>query len=284
MIRPPTEIYDALYKAALKHNVPLTMLEALAFEASGFDARKKLEQAGKETRFGLFGFTDPQLEAYGVVDPFNAAHAIEGACLALRDIFKHLPDAAMAFAAWHLGGVVKVAHLPGTTPETWPADVRRHAEKMLRIRYWFQDRGMPRGADRLEHLKNAIQAMADLNPGLHPRINAAREALAAYESSRAPDPFFHGLQIVWLAYREAFDIVPITTEKTPIPERIEPDWWRATNNALQPSFTQLGDKLEEAAKQAGEAISSAAFIGLAVSSALAALWIVMNSRGGSRRA
>ena len=189
MNTPSKEIYEALYKAALKHNVPLTMLEALAFDASGFDAAKKLEQAGKATRFGLFGFTDIQLEAYGVVDPFNAAQAIEGACYALRDIFKHLPDPAMAFAAWHLGNVTAVAHLDGTTPDTWPADVRRAVQKLMHIRYWFQDRGMPRGSDRLEHLKNAIQALADLNPGLQPRINAAREALAAYEDTYCPTRF-----------------------------------------------------------------------------------------------
>ncbi len=278
MNRPSDAIYNALYKAAQAHNVPLTILEALAFEASGFDANKKQLQP---KRSGLFGFTDEQLEAYGVVDPFNITQAIEGACLALLDILKHFSDPAMVFAAWHFGSVLPVAHLPGTTPDTWPADVRKHAEKMLRIRYFYQDRGMPRGADRLEHLKNAIQALATLNPGLHPRINAAREALAAYEDSFLPDPFFHGLQIVWLAYREAFDIAPITTEKTPLPERIEPDWWRAANNSLQPSFASLGnavEAVEEAAAKAGEVVSNVAFTGAVIATGLAALWIVLNSR------
>lgn len=275
MIRPSEAIYDALYKAALKHNVPLTMLEALAFEASGFDPDKKLE---KPKRSGLFGFTDAQLEAYGVVDAFNILQAIEGAGLALRDVLKLVPDPAMAFAAWHFGNVSILTKLPGTTPETWPADVRRHAEKMLRIRYWFQDRGMPRGADRLEHMRNAIHALAELNPGVQPRINAAREALAAYEDTVLPDPFFHGLQIVWLAYREAFDVAPITTDKTPLPERIEPSWWRAANNSLQPSFANLGSKLEEAADKAGEVVSNVAFTGAVIATGLAALWIVLNSR------
>lgn len=280
MIRPNDQLYSALYAAAQKHNVPLTMLEALAFDASGFDPKKKLEQQSKDTRFGLFGFTDAQLEAYGVVDPLDAAQAIDGACFALRDILKHLTDPAMVFAAWFLGNVTKVAHLTGTTPDTWPADVRRFAEKLMRIRYWFQDRGMPRGADRLEHLKNAIRALSELNPGMQPRINAAREALEAYEDTLLPDPFFHGLQIVWLAYREAFDIAAITTDKTPIPERIEPSWWRATNNALQPSLANMGQKLEDAAEKAGEIVSNVAVTGAVIATGLAALWIVLNSRRG----
>ena len=278
MIRPSDQLYTAMYRAALKHNVPLTMLEALAFEASGFDPKKKLERDGQDTRFGLYGWTDAQLEAYGVVDPFDPEQAIEGACFALRDILKHVTDPAMVFAAWHFGNVSVIAKLPGTTPETWPAEIREHAQKMLRIRYWYQDRGMPRGSDRLEHLRNAIKALAELNPGLQPRINAAREALAAYEDSLGPDPFFHGLQIVWLAYREAFEIAPITTEKTPIPERIEPDWWRAANTAITPTLGNISEKLEAAADKAGEVISNAAFTAAVIGTGLAALWIVLNSR------
>lgn len=255
MIRPSDQIYTALYSAAAKHRVPLTLLEALAFDASGFDPKKKAAAAGAPTRHGLFGFTDDQLEAYGVVDPYDPAQAIEGACLALRDIFKHLPDIAMALAAWHLGNVLDVAHLTGTTPDTWPADVRRFCERLLRIRYWFQDRGMPRGATREEHLQNAINALADLNPGLQPRINDARDAMLEYNSRVLPDPLLDGLKIVWLKYREAFDTAPITTEKTPIPERLEPDFWRSTMTTLTPSIAKLGGKVEDLAKAAGTEIN-----------------------------
>ncbi|HET8939003.1 MAG TPA: hypothetical protein VFN67_36415 [Polyangiales bacterium] len=235
--------------------MPLTLLEALAFDASGFDTQKKIEQPGAATKQGLFGFTDDQLEAYGVVDPFNPAHAIEGAALALVDILKHLSDINMALAAWYLGNVVKVAHLQGTTPRSWPTNVQRFCERLQKIRYWYQDRGMPRGATRQEHLQQAIAALADANPGLiNPRINAARDAMHEYNTRILPDPLYDGLKIVWMKYRDAFDLAPITNDATPIPERISPDWWRQQITTFTPTVKKVAEGFEELAKATGEQI------------------------------
>lgn len=285
MIRPSAEIYTALYKAAEKHRIPLTVLETLAFDGSGFDPKKKTVQPGAATKHGLFGFTDAQLEAYGVVDPYDPKQAIEGACYALKDIFKHLPDVSMALAAWKLGNVLKVAHLPGTTPETWPTDTRRQVQRLVRIRYWFQDRGLPTGTGPVERLDNAIRNLTDLNMGTESALNAraaisvARDAMMAYHlRGPLPDVGLFALKDVWLKYVDAFDTAPITTDKTPVPERIEPSWWLEKRTEFSPVLKDIKGAAKDLGGELGERIDQLIIGGFALAAVLGIVSILANSR------
>ncbi|HEX6292367.1 MAG TPA: hypothetical protein VFZ66_24485 [Herpetosiphonaceae bacterium] len=272
---PPPELHDAFTAAAAKSGLPVNLLEALAYDASAFDPSAK-----NGDRKGLFGFTDPLCTAFAVSDPYNAAQAIEGACLALRDIVKNWSNFPAIFASWRFLVTVphdpsknltvaqlaaaRVATLPGAAPPSWPAEMRAYCARMLAFRYWFMNRGQPSGATVLEKLDKATAALVRANVGLKPAIrgvlvNTADEARAKfvdYQKSLWPDLTLGSLWAVWLAYRDAFDVAPVTTSDTPLPELIEPNWWRERLK-VDPFTPTLMRTAEEIAKAAAE-VSKAA--------------------------
>jgi hypothetical protein len=272
---PPTAMHDAFTAAAAKHGLPVTLLEALAYDASAFDPSARTAE-----RLGLFGFTDPLCKAFGVSDPYNATQAIEGACLAVRDIVKNWSNFPAIFASWRFLvtmphdpssnltvaqlAAARVAQLPGAAPPSWPADLRAYCSRMLAFRYFFMNRGKATGATVVEKLDKATTALVKANLGLKPAIRGvlvntadeARAKLVEYQKSLWPDPTLGSLWAVWLTYRDAFDVAPITTADTPLPEVIEPNWWRERLKVdpYTPTLMRMGEELAKA----GAAVAQAA--------------------------
>jgi hypothetical protein len=278
--QPTPELYTLFLQNAQRYGVPLTLLEALAFEFSQLDASKVVGN-----KKGLFGFDDIQRTALAITDALDPAQNVDAAARVLAEMieaFGKRVDVPWMLAGWHLGSVTAVVHLGGVTPDSWPADVRRFIEKIQRMRYWYQDRGMPRGADRVEHLQNAINALADANLGSAANsgalINQARDAMMQYKLSLIPDVGWIRLQEVWHLYVAAFDAAPVTNENTPVPERIDPDWWRAQAVQWTPTLANIGTAIEDAATKAGEKLNELAIAGLSIVAGLGVLWVMLNRR------
>ncbi len=123
----------------------------------------------------------------------------------------------------------------------------------------------------------------------------ARAKFVEYQKSLWPDPFSDSLWTVWLAYRDAFDVAPITTSDTPLPEQIEPNWWRERLkidpftmtlskmekelHAFAANFPEnVKEALAKPAREVGERIDQLLIGGFALAAGLGALYIALNRK------
>ena len=231
---PPAAVNEALLSAALQTRVPYTLLAAVAFQESNYDPAA----IGKETPMGwrakgLMQLSPDVMATYGLSENevFDVnLNALAGAKY-LAALYTTIEggdwnDTLSAYA-WGIGNVRKYKRLR----RRFPVAVRMYCSSVLANRAWLQDQIKPKGASAYERIRNAIEALAKLNPTVIPIVEHARLFKSFWDSMAgkviedialldiAP------LQAHWREYARLYDAAPITGPGTPPPAAIEPSLW-----------------------------------------------------------
>lgn len=251
---PSPEVLEALRAAAVKRNVPITLLEAIAFAESSFDPSVvgPTTSDGQHAQ-GLMQLMPSVQARYGVTNPFDATQSADAAAQLLNALGKATKwDVDAMLAAYNLGPV-KYARFKAAGKEL-PKSVRDYVRKVQAARYYYEGQADVPSGTHVQQLDTAIAELLKLNPTWPPVVLVARSWQPYYaahkDDSDARALLDPQLKLHWQGYRLAFERAPLTAATTPAPYKLAPDVWQAANEAI--------DKAKSVAKEVGTFVARAA--------------------------
>lgn len=242
---PPPAIMTALTRAAMARNVPWTVLAAIAFRESNYNASAR----GAAGELGLMQLMPATAERFGIVNPLDAAQSADGAA----QFIKHLCAATdwnwrRCFYAYNMGAA-KLAQLENDGKPI-PRTVVAYADGVLANRYWLQHVVKPSGGREWERLNAAINGLArwtteagfishqqnavmDLQQRWSQNYVETVRTLTA-NRSLLEYPIFRD---AWQRYAALYDHAEITDADTPHPDTIAPSLWAEIVDRVYPAAT-----------------------------------------------
>jgi len=120
----PTRFHDPIASAALRWNVPMNLLAAQLYAESGFNPFAQSPAGAR----GIAQFMPGTARAYGLIDPFDAAKAIDAQAHLMHDLLEQFGGkVSLALAAYNAGpGAVQ--RYGGVPPY---AETRAYVSKIL---------------------------------------------------------------------------------------------------------------------------------------------------------
>lgn len=249
---PTADVESALHAAAVKNNVPLSLLRAIAFAESSFDPGASSARAQ-----GLMQLTAATQQTYGVTNPFDAKQSADAAARFLVKLAKPLEwkiDAMLA--AYNMGAVGYARAKQAKQP--LPKATTDYVRRVLAAQRYYQQQVAPVGASPVLQLDNAVRTLAKLNPQWAPATMALQSwepYFAKHANDSAPvfsDPDLGGQ---WANYRAAYARAPITetidgqqTIGAPLPELVEPDAGKSNLDRLRAAKAMASNALDATAK------------------------------------
>src|ERR1700712_1000377 len=207
MRAPPREIALVLLQAAIRSQVPLTVLAALAYQESKY----KPDARGKAGEVGLMQLMPLNVKRYDVKDPTDPAQSAFAAAQMIA-LYARATD-----YEWH---TVYACYKAGPTAgqNEWSAATIAYSKQVARNRIWLQNRNLPdRSQSPVLQLGAAIEGLAHLNP----KNAQAQDILAQwqkYSANGVPkgpiDRWTLGA-VLLKQYATCFDRAVITDSKTP---------------------------------------------------------------------
>lgn len=237
-VLPTSDVYVALRDAAVKSQVPITLLMAVAWAESSFDPKAIGSPTSEGWRAqGLMQLSPAIVAKYGVSDPFSAAQsAAAGAryIAALGSTLKWNVPKMLAAYNWGPGNVARAIR----EKKTYPKSVQDYIRKVTRARSYYEDAaGEPVGDTWVKQLGNAVDGLEKLNPAWKPAQDLkARWSLWLRMFGSAPlVDLSPATQDLWTDYERAFMRAPLTDATTPAPRKLEPNLWLRAVRAIAPS-------------------------------------------------
>lgn len=270
---PPPDIAIALSDAAIAERVPLSLLWAVAFMESSFDASKLGKvTANGERATGLMQLMPSTIKTFGVANPLDAAQNARGGAKLLARLAKALSwDVPAMLAAYNWGPMAYArAKSAGTAI---PGEVKRYVTRVLAAQHYYRNQvERPKGS-LMSALNTAIQKLATDNPNHVPATQLASN-WAAFYAARGGDSNLAAVtnpqvRVFWKAYDAVYQRVPLDLQ-APDPSLLEPDFWARATKAV--------DRAVETVKEVGEQ----AVLGLGAGLFLLAC-VVFASQSGKRR-
>jgi hypothetical protein len=214
MQAPPKALRGALVAAAVKWRVPYTVLAAIAFVESTYDAGA----VGKRGELGLMQLRPRIVQRYGVTNPLDPAQSAMGAAQFIAALYKACGgDWSTVFAAYNAG--------PTVANNAWGGPTVQYVKRVWAARTVLQGRSRAGDENPTRSLALAIARLAALNPS-----DAKCKALAERWVEATKNGISEGPLRRWLLgrsfvneYADAYDTAPLTDGQTPPPWRIEPD-------------------------------------------------------------
>ena len=277
MRRPPADISSVLWAAASQYGIPYTLLCAVAYRESQYDASatSKPNKTGQIDR-GLFQLSPATLQTYNVTDPYDASESARAASQMLVHL-GHATDWDWKLMLWSYNyGPTAVARLvnAGNTP---PMIVQQYADSVIGNRRWLQaqdaaagsgtspstarQQRLPFGAPTtLEKLDAAITALSQLNPMHNDSAGLAVAWHKWYVGTKRDlgdaalvDQAF--IVLSWNNYARAFDRAPLTNSSTPTPDYINPSLWNRIKDRTQTSIAIVREAVNAAKASAAQVTS-----------------------------
>lgn len=278
MRTPPPELQKAFTVAALQYGVPATLLAAVAYQESKYDAEAvgPTTAAGWQAK-GLMQLSPSVLARYNVSDPFDPIQNVRGAA----DMLAHLGKGTdwnwarmLASYNWGVGNLVKAEQ----AGKPLPRSVQRYVDTVIASRHWLQDQVEPVGATTSERLNNAIVglARANANDPASQKLAAAwtkwwngpRKVIADYDVLQHP-----ALVVAWRRYADAYDRAPVTDSNTPPPAAIDPSAWQEISEKVD---SVLHKPIEAVTEFARDSLSNGVAAGVVVAAVV--LWFLAGTR------
>lgn len=213
---PPAEIRDALVSAALRWRVPYTVLAAIAFKESSYNARAK----GAKDEIGLMQLRPSIAKRYNVRNPLDAQQSALGAAEFIARLCKALHwEWSTVFAAYNAG--------PTVSAHGWTPAVVAYSRQVWSNRIWLQNEAKPAGDSPTESLMLAIKQLAAMNTQ-----DAAAQALLSRWQQQTKDGVPAAPVSRWslgrsfvAEYASVYDRAVLTDGRTPPPWLLAPDLW-----------------------------------------------------------
>lgn len=244
MRTPPADISAVLQTAAVRWQVPYTLLAALAWRESEYDPSRpgrKLED-GRQA-LGLFQWiSDDAAAAFGCDDRTDKAQASDAAAHYIANLVERYAwDWTLVLSAWNWGpsNVDKRIETGKPIPPevlTFAEDVQA-ARRILQRWGWEEaKKGNVPGQQKLDlspsalqRLDQAVRDLAQANPG-NKRSQALLEMWSRWYTpakGNAPDSSMleKAQQEMWFTYAETYDRAPLTPARIPPPWEIAPSVW-----------------------------------------------------------
>jgi hypothetical protein len=120
----PPRFHDPIAKAALRWNVPMSVLAAQLYAESGFNPFAR-SPAGAE---GIAQFMPGTADAYGLENPFDPVEAIDAQAHLMSDLLKEFGGKVALALAGYNAGAGAVQHYGGIPPF---AETRAYVTKIL---------------------------------------------------------------------------------------------------------------------------------------------------------
>ena len=235
MNRPAPDLWAMFTSSATRYRVPATLLAAIAFQESGFNAKAVgTKTSGGWNALGIMQLSPKLAKSLGV-DPLDPAAAIDGAAKHIADLYRatdHNTESVIAAYVWGIGNVNRAQE----RKQRYPTRVRSYVSAVVANRIWLQEQAKPVGSTIQERLMNAIVGLRAANPTLEePRIlfESFRTFLRA--SGTIPDVEvirYPVLMAAWREYARLYDLAPVTGSGTPQPEAIAPQIWTQVLNLI----------------------------------------------------
>jgi hypothetical protein len=234
---PPKPIQDALRAAAAAHEVPLTLLEAIAFVESSFDPKAVGPQTRAGRAIGLMQLLPAVVQTLAIKDPFDPVQSADGAARMLHELALLTNDDVDRMLASYVWGWANVRDR-----KPFPSAVLDYLRRVKAARKYYQDLAAVSGSGKREQLNNAIDRMLALNPNWK-RAQELSRIWHKFNDTLDPSVSFV-LGPHWDAYSKAFDLAPITDETTPPPWKIDPDLWVQASDDIDATVARYGKALE----------------------------------------
>lgn len=225
---PDAPVYEALKAAAIKYEMPITLLMGVAFVESRFNPTAVGPKTSKGWQAqGLMQLSPQIIARYDVTDPLDPVQSAAAGAALLKALAKPLAwniDRMLASYNW---GVANVANATNTGA-AWPKQVYVYVQHVKDARLFYEDQAQPAGRALLEQMNNAITGLAAINPMWGPAGIVANNWRAWYSLHKEDNVAEIANQLpvledLWKQYDKAFDRAPLTDEHTPLPDKIQPN-------------------------------------------------------------
>lgn len=236
MQAPSSELWEIFCAAGTETRVPATLLAAIAWQESKFDAKAiGIETKGGWRAKGLMQLGPDVIKQMKVSDPFDVRQSVLAAAKYLRLLYlatDHNTDSVLASYVW---GIKKV-NAAQAAKKRWPVKVQAYVDAVGASRKWLQEKAPAVGDTATDRLANAIKALASCNPVV-PEIQELHTQWLQWVAS-APVitldiDFLKDARREWFwnQYALRYEQAPVTsitsdaTNATPEPSRIAPTLW-----------------------------------------------------------
>lgn len=236
MEQPSAELWDIFCAVGTELRVPATLLAAVAWQESRYDAKA----VGVETKAGwraqgIMQLAPDTIKRFKVADPFDVRQNVLAGAKLLRALYlvsDHNTESVLAAYVW---GIRKV-NAAQAAKKAWPVQVRAYVDAVKANRQWLQEKAPAKGDNATDRLANAITALAALNPVV-PELQDLKtqwiQWIAAAPLLTLDIDFLKDARREWFwnQYALRFEQAPITSittseeNATPLPSRIAPTLW-----------------------------------------------------------